>query len=96
MIRRCTSSIPKEDDVFADYSSVISGAPRHVARAPRLVLNASRFEFGTSGLVASVSRLDFRLPKCSQSSRNHSKGTPGTIIRDSKCSVDRPECPPSV
>jgi len=96
MIWRRTSSVPKEDVVFLDCSSVISGAPRLVAGAPRLVINASRFDFGTSRLCALVVRLDFHPPMCSESAHNHSHGTPGTIIADSKCSESRPECPSSV
>jgi len=59
MISRHSSSVPKQDVVFPDCSTVIRGARRLVARAPSHVV-------GTPRLVAGTGR-------CSQAFRRHSQ-----------------------
>ena len=93
-----------------DCSTVIRGAPRLVGSAPRRIVSAPRLAVGTPRLVVGASRVVVgapRLvtgapevlsgaPKCSQTSHNHSYGTPVPVIRDPSYSEGQPECPPMV
>jgi len=53
----CTSSVPKEDDVFPRLPYCDWGGPRIVASAPRFVASALRFVAGAPRLVAGTARV---------------------------------------
>jgi len=97
MISRRTSSVPKEDVVFSDCSTVSRDAPRLVAGALRCSQATRRHApachrhsqacHGHSQVLPGAPKVLSGAPKCSQTYRNHSHGTPVAVIRDPSSSL---------
>jgi len=77
---------------FSNFSTVIWGAPRLVAGAPR----CSQTCCWHSQVHSCAHNVLSGAPRCFQTYHNHSHRTPAETIRDPSYSEGRLECPPRV